>query len=67
MFGKNSTVDDDVDTLSEYPVIIPFGTKGGFHVIVSVIIILLIFPGTKKNNEMCTTMKNAHHLVEWSQ
>ena len=51
IFGIRSTVDDNVDTLSEYPMIIPFETKGGFHVTISVIIILLIFPGTEKQRD----------------
>ena len=47
MFGIKNTVDDDVDTLSRYPVITPFGTAGGSHDTALVTVISLIFPGTE--------------------
>ena len=42
-------MDDDVDTLSRYPVITPFGTAGGSHTMrtVFVIVIFTTFPGTE--------------------
>ena len=76
MFGIMYTVEDDVDTLSRYPVITPFGTAGGSHVTTRTVlrfpgfstVVFSTFPGTecKVIATKITQTMHAYCFLQWS-